>query len=223
MKSVIIFLLFLLVGVAAVVGYSYWNHQSVAFILSKPAIATKFSMATAPIESLKGNIASMSGTATWLSRTAENPVKLKSPRSIQQGEELGTSKNGNVAVVIQNAEAIILSPNSLVTFIQMLPINIVLEQTSGSVMYQNTGQSAMSVRTFNLITAINRGSAEISMDQKTNAITVTVDKGLVTEGYLDANGNSNVINVNAGQQFVFDEIALTGTVEGKAEIQTKKF
>ena len=61
------------------------------------------------------------------------------------------------------------------------------------------------------------------MDQKTNAITVTVDKGLVTEGYLDANGNSNVINVNAGQQFVFDEIALTGTVEGKAEIQTEKF
>jgi hypothetical protein len=223
MKSIIIFLLFFIIGVFAVLGYVYWNHQGAILNFSKPTITTKFSLANAPTDSLKGDIATMSGTVTWLSRVAKSPVKLKSPRSIQQGEELGAGKNSNVAVVIQNAEAIILSSNSLVNFIQMLPVNLVLEQNSGIVTYQNTGQSAMSVHSLDLITAVNRGSAEISMDQKTNTVTVTVEKGLVTEGYEDSSGNSNVVNVNEGQQFIFDDTALTGTVEGNETTTDEKF
>lgn len=222
MKRILLFILFFLIGCFSVIGYAYIYQQKAFFSPSTPKITTKFSLANAPSESLKGNIASMSGTVNWLSRTASSSVRIEKPQTIQQGEELTTGKNGNAAVVIQNAEAIILSPNTDINFIQLLPINLVLEQNSGTVTYQNTGQNALSVDTQNLITGIDRGTAEIVIDKKTNSITVTVEKGVVTEGYEDSSDTSNVVSVAAGQQFIFDDTALAGTVEGE-EVNTNSF
>lgn len=213
MKSLLIFLLFLVFGCVLVVGYEYWKYEQNFFINPNSPITTKFSLSNAPTESLKGNIATMSGTVTWLSRTAKNPVNLISLRSVQQGEELGTGKNGKVSILINNAAAVIMSPNSDVNFIQMLPINLVMSQDKGTVIYQNTGQNAMTVNTLDLITAVNRAWTVISVDPTTKTVTITVQRGSVTEGYEDSQNNSNVVTVNAGQQFVFDDTTQEGTVE----------
>lgn len=213
MKWILIFIFFFIVGCGLVIGYAYQSHKQIFFTVLNSPITTKFSLENAPEDSLKGTIASMSGTVNWQSRTAKTFVQLKSPRLIQQGEELSTGRSGKAGVLIQKAAAIILSPNSDVNFIQMLPINLVMEQDKGTVIYQDAGQSAMSVKTLDLITAVNRAWAVISVDSKTQTVTVIAQKSSITEGYVDSQGNSNVVTVNAGQKFVFDDTTQEGTVE----------
>src|SRR5579863_6283243 len=127
MKSVFIFLLFLIVGFGLIVGYAYWNHQQDDLFVPNSALTTKFSLTNAPVNSLKGNIITMSGMVTWLSRVAKNPVQLSVSRMIQQGEELGTGKDGNATVVIQNNSTLTLLPNSDVNFIQLLSEDLVFK------------------------------------------------------------------------------------------------
>jgi hypothetical protein len=213
MKSLLIFIIFLLFGLGIVFGYAYYTHQQNVLLNTNTAITTKFSLENAPAESLKGKISSMSGTVIWLSRTAKKPVKLLSPRTIQQGEELITGKNGEATVVVNNSAAVGMSPNSDINFIQLLPINFVMAQDKGTVIFQSTGQNALTVRTLDLITSVNNAWAVISVDPKAKTVTVTVQRGSVTEAYEDSGDNSNVVTVNSGSEFVFDDNALQGTVE----------
>jgi len=212
MKSIAIFFLFLLAGFGIVTGHVYIQQQNPLFNPNS-TITTKFSLANAPGESLKGKIATMSGTVIWLSRVAKEPVKLTSLRTIQQGEELTTGKNSKAGILINNSAAVILSANSDVSFVQMLPINLVMSQDKGTIIYQDTGQNALSVQTSGLLTAINRAWAVISVNSKTETVTVTVQKGSVTEGYENSQNNSNVVTLNAGSKFVFDDTKQEGTVE----------
>ena len=88
-----------------------------------------------------------------------------------------------------------------------------MSQDNGTITYQNTGQNALSVQTLDLLTAISRAWAVISVDSKAKAVTVIVLKGSVTEGYEDSQNNSNVVTVNAGSKFVFDDNTLQGTIQ----------
>jgi hypothetical protein len=212
MKSLIIFSISLVVGFLLVTGYAYWNHQRTFALVPTPVITTKFSLANAPQDSLKGEIASVSGSVNWLSRVAKKPVLLTSKHSIQQGEELGTGKNGNAIVTIQHTTAVLLSANSHINFIQILPINMVIAQDKGSVIYENVGSNALTVNTLDLITAINRSWVQISVDPVAKSVTVTVQKGSITVGYEDLQNTSNVVTVDAGKEFVFDDTSRIGTV-----------
>lgn len=213
MRLIVIFLFFLLVGFGSIFVYAYSQHKQNILFNSNSTITTKFSLQNAPEDSLKGIIASMSGIVNWQPRTATQAIRLHSPRKIQQGEELGTGKNSGASMVIQNAEEIIESSNSYINFIQMLPINIVIAQSAGTVFYGGTGASSMTVRTLDLITSIDRALAIISFDKSGSTVTVKVQKGSVTEGYIDSDGDSATVTVAAGQQFVFDDTTQTGTVQ----------
>ncbi len=154
----------------------------------------------------------MSGTVTWLSLDATKPAQIHATDVIQQGETLSTGENGEVVVTIKNEAAISFSPNTDVNFIQLLPINLVLVQNDGAVTYQNSIQAPISVRSFDLVTLITQGIVAISADQKNKTVTITVQKGVATEGYKDVEDDSKVITLNAGEQFTFDDMTRQGTV-----------
>lgn len=213
MKSILFFFIFFLIGCGLIVGYRYITSQNDSLFSLKPTLTSQFSLTHAPSESLQGNIATMSGTVNWLSRTATKSIRLKSSRSIQQGEEISTGNNGHVVVIIHNAAAVSLSSNSQVSFIQLLPVNLVIEQDKGEVSYENKGEESMSIRTDDVLAEINRAVATITVDPDNNLITVTVVKGIVREGYEDSQNISNVVTVNAGSQFIFDETTKEGTVQ----------
>lgn len=203
------FIVVFLIGFVIVFGYSYKNQQQLSY--SNMPLTTKFSLDKAPSESLQGEVASISGKVNWLSRIAVKPVSIKSSRRIQQGEELSTSNNGHAIVRIQKDALITLSPNSHINFIQLLPINFVFAQDKGSISYQSDGQ-AVSVISHGLDTAISRGWAIIVVDPVDDTVTISVTRGFVTVGYEDEQNNSNVVTVNAGQQFNFDYTTKTGSI-----------
>jgi len=215
MKTFLLFLVFFLAGFTVVSGFTYWHMQnSSSAVGSSTAVTTNFSLAKAPSESLKGTVASMSGTVTWLSRAATKPVQIHASHTIQQGETVSTGKNGEAVVTINNEAAISLSHNTDVNFIQLLPINLVLVQNDGAVTYQNSIQAPISVRSFDLLTLLTQGIVVISADQENKMVTITVQKGVATEGYKDVKGDSKVITLNAGEHFAFDDTTKEGTVTG---------
>lgn len=210
MKNVLLVLIFFLLGLAIVLGNRFWNKK-VAVL--KPTVSTKFSLENAPSESLRGNIATMSGTVAWLSRTGAKPVQIKTARAIQQGESVTTGTNGKAVLLIKNDSVLSLSSDTRISIIQLLPQNFVFEQDNGIIQYQNTIHVPLSVKSYDLLTIIPSGIVTISVDSKKKTVSVAVERGSIKEGYEDSQNNSTVSTINAGQTFVFDDTTKTGTVE----------
>jgi hypothetical protein len=214
MKALLIFIVCFLVGSSIMLEYHYGSSLFKGGVAAKPPITTKFSLANAPSESLRGEIASMSGTVEWLSRTAANSVQVKNGQQIMQGEDITTGKNGKAVVRIQNDASLLLYPNTHVSIIQLLPGNFVFLQDKGSVDYENTVSTPVSVRTLDLVSLLNNGIAKITVDSD-DIVTISVEKGVITEGFEDTQNTSNVVMVKAGQTYVFDDTIKDGTVEGE--------
>lgn len=204
MKNIFFFIFFLLVGFSVTIYYGYFRNQQIAKKTLHTTIPSKFSIEKAPSESIRATIASLSGTVNWQSRIADKPEQLKTERIIQQGEELSTGNDGKTSLQIQNDISISLLQNSLINFIQTLPANIVIEQKKGNAIYQNFGDMPLSIRTFDLISVIKQGVVAVDLNEKQNVVTIIVEKGIVQEGFVDINNNSNIISVTEGSQFVFN-------------------
>jgi hypothetical protein len=213
MKNILLFLVFLLVGLALLLGYRYLSQPQKIFQNTKPPLTTKFSLAHAPTQSFQGTIASMSGKVMWLSRTASKPVQLKSPRAIQQGEELSTGSDGQAIIRIQNDASLLLLPNSHVSIIQLLPQNFVFVQDRGTIRYENTIQVPVSIKTLDLLSLLVKGVVTIYVDPHGKTVSANLAQGDLQEGYEDAQNNSTTMTVNEGQTFIFDQINKIGTIQ----------
>ncbi len=213
MKAFLLFLVFFLIGLAILLSSQYWNPLQVNSGSTKSPMKNNFSIKNAPSDSLQGKIASMSGSVNWLSRAAQKPVKLKTLIQIQQGEEVSTGSNSTAIIRFQNFSSLLLHPDTHVSIIQLLPQNFVFEQDKGSVHYENTGRVPVSIKALDVVTFITSGFATITVDPKTQKVTVAVDHGTAKEGYEDLQNTSNVVTVTAGQTFVFDQTNKIGTVE----------
>jgi hypothetical protein len=155
----------------------------------------------------------MSGKVMWLSRTGAKPIQLKSPRAIQQGEEISTGSNGQAVIRIQNDASLLLFPNTHVSIIQLLPQNFVFVQDRGSVRYENTIQVPVSIKTLDLLSLLVKGIVTVSIDPQGKTVSVNLAKGNLQEGYEDAQNNSSTMTVNQGQTFVFDDRNKIGTIQ----------
>lgn len=213
MKKVLLFLVFFLVGIGIMLSYQYLLTSQLQFPRIKPPITTKFSLANAPSATIRGTISSMSGTVAWLSRTANNFVILKSKRTIQQGEDLSTGSNGKALVTIHNMALLSLSPNTHLSFIELLPQNFVINLVKGSLLYETTVQVPVSVVTNNLLTLANNGLFSITYDPDSSTVLVHVERGSATEGYEDSQNNSNVVQVTQGQTFLYNTKAQQGSLQ----------
>jgi hypothetical protein len=213
MKAILLFLVMFLAGFAIILSYQYLLPKQFHFPSIKPAVTTKFSLANAPSQTLRGTITIITGKVAWLSRTANKPVIITAPRTIQQGEDLITGSNGNVSITIHNLAFLALSPNTHISFIELLPQNFVINQVKGSVLYENSISVPVSIVTNDLLTIENNGVVSITMEPNSTIISIKVEKGYVTEGYEDLQDNSNVVPLTQGQTFIFDTKAQQGTVE----------
>ena len=213
MKRVLFFLLFLIIGFGITTFIMYSQQQQVKKQVEQQAKKTGFSLERAPSDSLRGTIASLSGSVQWQSRVATQPAELKTPRTIQQGEELWTGKDGSISVQLSNGHSITLFPNSHVNFIQTLPSSIVLKQDAGSITYQANGKSSLSVTSLNLLTTMTDGKMTIMVNKTQDGVSTTVLQGKATEAYNDANNTTSVSDVLAGQTFGFDDTVPQGAIQ----------
>jgi hypothetical protein len=204
MKNIVIFALYLALGI-----FMFFVYKEVGIImntqrLTSPLPEIPFSLNFAPSETLKGNIISLSGDVKWQSRTATQASQITHKIEIQQGEDILTGKDGTISILIPEKLNINLGPESEINFIQTLPENILIEQKSGIALYENPKKQNVTVRISGLIVKLNSGNTKVTTDPKSDYVTIDVD-GNITASYNDLNIISRIVSVAQNKRLIFDK------------------
>lgn len=204
-KYASLFSLFLVFGAFLVFAYKNITQTvSVQQLKTPPTPASPFSLNTAPSDSLRGTITFITNEVDWQSRVATVAAQITAPQEIQQGEALSTKDKGQVTVTFENILQLFLSPNTQVDFLQILPVNIVLGQDSGTAQYSKLGNSPVSIRSLTFLTTIKSGEISVSVSNVRPLITVDTSKGAVTIGYNDTNFVTQTLDVPSGNMIFFN-------------------
>jgi hypothetical protein len=203
MKKPVIFLLYLLLGIFIIFSYKKINEIINSNKLKTPLPESSFSLETAPNDSLKGTITSLSGDVSWQSRIATEPAKITKPIQVQQGEKILTKEKSLASIVFSNRVTIIIQPKTEIDLIQTLPENIVIGQNIGNAEYIKTNNNSLSIRTLDLLIKINQGNIKVSVSENQPYIIISVKSGSITLGYNDINYITQVVNVETGKQLTF--------------------
>lgn len=207
MKKVLLFAGFFGLGIiVAILYFLVRANNPIRVITPKPLIPpTAYSDAYAPKESVKGQIATMSGEVWWISRVASQLTPYATPSAVQQGETYATSDNGFMEINFPDYGSVNLTSKSEVGIDQTLPVDFVFDQASGSATFTSLGKSPFSIRSLHLLTTIASGSATINLDHKRHLINLKVIYGSVRLVYNDTDFVSQVLEIPQGKSFRFDD------------------
>ena len=211
MKKVILFIIPLLIVVAAIVGYFKLTQKiSTIKIPSLPSVTindlikySRFSLQKAPTESLVGTITSMSGDVEYEPRTATVSAKINSPVTVQQGESLATGADGKLVLSFDKNAEIDFSPDTSIDIIQTLPADLVFAQKTGTAEYRKLAEIPVTIRSLHLLIE-NGGDVLVSIDKVRPIITVTVKSGTIEAAYNNINNDTRLVTVASGKRLTFN-------------------
>ena len=199
------------------VGYYYNNTGNLNNTISTTREAESeidtiiYSLEDPPSESLRGQIATMSGEIYWQGRIATESSQIFDPQEILQGESVSIKKDSDLTIEFDNACIIEMSENTSVNVIQTLPINLVFRQSDGSAVFNRTGENPLSVRTLSLLSDIN-GKAKITIDKDKNTIYLEVISGSTTVAYNDLEFISRQMTIEENQTYTFNQDTRKGVL-----------
>ena len=215
MKSFVIFIISTLAAFVLLAGYSILASPSKTLVFLSPIAAKKtidvsgFSLEQAPSQSLPAAITLLKGEVNWQSRVAtQSSLLTQTSQIIQQGELVSTGKDGQLSLNFEKNGIITLAAESSLNVIQTQPEHFVVEQPLGSITYQNTSSSPISVRSLHLLIEQQTGSMTVAVDED-GVITATVAEGTVTAAFNDKNYNTQVVTLNKGEELTYDEATQT--------------
>lgn len=211
-KKLLIFLIFLFIGIVLGSSYYVWKSNQTNSDIERVKKEPRFSIEKAPKNSEKGTIQSMSGTIKWQSRIATEAAQIIQSVPLQQGEELMSGEDGNAVINYLTGLTISLSPNSHISVIQTLPTNFVFNQINGTIEYQKNNPIPLAIRSFHLLTQMDNGDVQIMTDEKTALVDITVKRGSVRIAFNDLQNVSNVISLYEGDAYLFDDEKRQGNV-----------
>ena len=206
MKDLVLFIIGLLIGIGAVIGNSSLKIKNTPAepIISKKPPEPSFSVETPPSESLRGIIATHSGNMLWEARTATSPGELKGNAKIQQGERLVTKEKSSAKVNFDRAGSFELSENSDLSFIQTLPIDLVVEQKKGKIKYIINGKSPLSIRVRSALITKKSGIIEITLADNDSIVLISTLQGTAQIGFNDLDYVSQVFTLREGHIYEYN-------------------
>lgn len=213
MKYLSLFLLFLLIGVGIVFGYSFWKKEKATVVTPVSPKEERFSIESPPKEARTGTVSTMSGQILWESRIATQPAEIRELKQVQQAETLETGKTGQAKVTFADASSVSLSPDSEIEFLQTLPVNFVFRQNKGEINYVKKGIIPLTVRSLHLLMAFSDGEYTLKTDRDTHKIELGIIDGSVKIAYNDINYNTQTLEVTKGQKYLFDDDSRTGEIQ----------
>lgn len=209
MKNIVIFVFAIIVGLGLVALYTKFFPVPIQKIEKEQTVppASHFSIEHAPSNSIKATIATFSGKVEWLSRVATEASRLTTIRKLQQGEDIATDETGTATLQFPNLGSITLQPNTKLSIIQTIPADIVLQQNSGSVIYEKTGTLPLSIHSLALLIEQKVGTMRVTVNTNRDIVTVTVTKGSVTAAFEDGNNTTQLREISEGHILQFDSDA----------------
>ncbi len=214
MKNLAIFLFFIIAGM--LISFAYFKLSPQTKVLTQSSTTpppsggpasnqNSFSLENAPSQSIRGEIATMSGNVEWEGRVATQAAKINSPQTIQQGESISTKEDGKVNLIFPTAVNLSIFPNTNLAIIQTLPVNIVFSQTKGIVDFTTLSSIPVSVRSHSLLVQLVEGEMILTVSDTTPFISLDIKKGSATAAYNDSQNVSQIIEVKKGERLVFND------------------
>ncbi len=192
-----------------ILGY-FWIAPQNSQVLKPFFPKTLFSIKNPPDESLKGEVASLSGSVSWQGRTSDFATLINSPRQIEQGEEINTNNNGSAFVVFPKIGSFSLSSNTQISIIQTLPADFVANEIQGTASFQKNGNIPLSVVALDLLINVESGETNITVDKEGSRVDITVSSGSAALAFNDTNFNTNIVRIKKGYEYIFDDNTKTG-------------
>lgn len=212
-KALLLGLLFFLIGFGGIMFYTKKTVQKKTEERKAVLAKSAFSLENAPKATNRGDITSLIGDVTWTSRTATEPAKLIATTKIQEGEELHTGSTGKTTISFPEIGSLALLPETDVQIVQTYPASFVIGQTKGTVTYDKTGTGGFSIRSLHLLSRLDSGKADITVDDESDEITIFVHTGSVTVGFNDSDNFSTVKTISAGETFIYNDGTRDSTLE----------
>jgi len=213
MKYLYLFLTFLLIGIGVAFGYSFWKKGKSTTITKISPTEEQFSIEPPPKQSMTGTVATMSGQILWQSRTATQPAEIKELKQVQQAELLATGKDSAISVIFKDAVTVNLSPQSEIEFIQTLPVNFVFRQNKGEINYLKKGTIPLSIRSLHLLMTLVDGEYSLNTDAENHTLELTVKKGFVRAAYNNLQYETQTVEINEGEKYIFDDDSRSGEIK----------
>lgn len=211
MKNLLIFLVAVSFGVLFFIIFAKTQPQPMATPSTNnttlPYAPSKFSIENAPSESLKATIASHSGTLKFESRVATEPAEIKEiPTQMQQGEIIQTNENSTAFLRFPDLLTINMTPETSVEFVQTLPQNLVIAQTTGAARYTKTNPvTPLSIRSLHLLINQNEGEFTVFVDPEEAGVSVQSVKGEITVAYNDTDNVVQTVTIPEEKKLTFDD------------------
>ena len=205
-----LYILGLTIGVVIACSYYvYVNGSKLPAVTTKPSVAPTetgtYSIEEAPAKSLKGSIASQSGSFLFESRTATRAGELKDIKTVQQGERFITGSSSTATLVFEKVDSVELSENTDISFIQTLPTNFVVEQKNGRAKYTVTGVIPVSIRIRSAVITKNcSGSLQIEMTDGDSIVLISTISGDAKIGFNDLDYVSQVFTLRSGEVYEYN-------------------
>lgn len=211
-KKILLFLIPLVIAAIVVLIYFKVNQKiSNITIPNIPSVSfndfikfSRFSLDKAPSESLVGEITSLTGEVKYETRNATEAAIIKNPVKVQQGESLYTGSDGNVNLLFVKALEIAIFPNTSLSVIQTLPVNLVFVQKSGLVRYKKLANNTISIRALHLLIE-NKGEIEVSVDREKMLVNIKVLSGTADLAYNNVNNDTRTVTLEAGKSLIFND------------------
>lgn len=207
MKTLGLFFLFLVIGTGVTFFFLTSNTKKEIAKPKRtlPVQTSKFSLESAPSQSIRGNISSISGEVRWLSRTATESAPITTPQKIQQGELLHTGDNGTVTIIFPNL-SIQQAINTELEFMQALPVDFVVSQTTGSADYSNQSTTTpLSIRSMHLLIRLGLGKLSVTVDDEDGEVIVDTLQGAITLAFNDNDNVTQTFTIPENQRLTFDD------------------
>ena len=209
MKNIVLCIVFVLLGFGLMFLFLQRKMKTVvapkAIIQEeKPSLSPTFSIEPPPSDSIKGIITSQSGHLLWSSRIATAPSELKNNTQIQQGEQLITQEKSTAIVSFPNVGTMTFSEKSDISFIQTLPIDLVVQQNHGTITYIVSGQIPLSIRMRSALLTTITGTIKISMTDGESVVLISTTDGTAQIGYNDKENISRVFTLRTGQVYEYN-------------------
>jgi hypothetical protein len=151
----------------------------------------------------------MSGEVKWQSRVATEPAILTKLIQLSQGEKIVTGDDGKISLTFGSELTIIQSPKTELELVQTLPMSFVIQESSGSAVYEKNGSTPLAIRSLHLLTVLTSGKMTEKVSEATGTILVTVEHGAITAAYNDTENVSHELAVGEGEKLTFDDATRT--------------
>lgn len=205
MKTITIFILFLLIGGSTVFALRAWQVRQLEHDKFIP-ISGPTRIINPPSGALTGKILQIKGLVNIHRRRDNDFTRLDSVYDIVQGEELQTKDSGQAVVEFQNFATLKLFKQSEIALVSLLPKSFLVKQRSGQVNYQlSSDKNSLSVRILHTLFTLKTGSASITLDQETGNIVIELVLGEGNFALPDLEDNTQVWTLVKGQKAVIDD------------------